>query len=151
MSANVSRPAMAARTTSSCPGRKASKPKSSRSGETRSVRRASIGTRSGDGCAESATSSGPADLELGGRRLVREPVVGEIVPVGQMPGVDVSRDAKARWWVERAGCDADSLAIGRLPEEARSALRAERPARPARALRAVDPVERGRLADGEML
>ena len=32
MSASVSRPAIAARTTSSCPGRKASKPKRSRSG-----------------------------------------------------------------------------------------------------------------------
>ena len=48
MSASVSRPSTAARTTSSCPGRKASKPKRSRSGEARSVRRASIGAASGD-------------------------------------------------------------------------------------------------------
>ena len=151
MSANVSRPAMAARTTSSCPGRKASKPKSSRSGETRSVRRASIGTRSGDACAEFATTSRPADLDRARPRLLRKPVVRELVPVGRLPGVDVSCDAKARWCVERACCDADPLAVGRLPEEARSALGAEGPARVSYAVRAVDPAERRRLADREVL
>ncbi len=44
ISASVSRPASAPRTTSSCPGRKSSKPKSSRRGDRRSVvTRASLG------------------------------------------------------------------------------------------------------------
>ena len=46
ISASVSRPSTAARTTSSCPGRNESKPKRSRSGAVRSLRRASIGAPS---------------------------------------------------------------------------------------------------------
>ena len=90
MSASVSRPAIAARTTSSCPGRKASKPKSSRSGEARSVRRASIGIASGGLCADFAPISAPADArscEVVGSR--GQAVVGELVPVGRLVRVRV--------------------------------------------------------------
>ena len=75
MSASVSRPAIAARTTSSCPGRKASKPKRSWSGVARSVRRASIGSASGDLCADFVPISAPADLDRAPVGIARETVV----------------------------------------------------------------------------
>ncbi len=150
MSASVSRPAIAARTTSSCPGRKASKPKSSRSGERRSVRRASIGGASGDPVSTSPiqvqrTSSVPRS------RVSWKAVLGNLVPVARLVRVDVRCDAKPGRAGERPRCDADPLPAGRLPEEARAAHAAEAAPRMSIALGAVDPTKCLGRADHEVV
>ena len=142
MSASVSRPAIAARTTSSCPGRRGVEAEEvaqrceeiAQAGEYRK----GLGRLSAD----FATTSRPASL--GARELVvaREPVVGHDVPVAGLVGVPVARDAKPRRSVERADCDRHILGVGRLEEEARSALAAEATPKVAIAVRTFDPAKR---------
>ena len=142
MSASVSRPAIAARTTSSCPGRKASKPKRSRSGVRRSLRRASIGSASGGSVptsqqhqvqrrSERASSSSRGSPSSG--TTSQSPAWWEY----QWPAM---RSAVGRSSVPTA-TDTYSES-GDLKEETRSALAAEATLKVAIAVRALGPAKR---------
>src|SRR5918998_5750270 len=67
----------------------------------------------------------------------------ELVVVARVLGVDLLRRAQAGGRVEGAGGEADRVAAGRLPEQARAALGAEAAPGVGLALGALDPSETG--------
>ena len=69
-----------------------------------------------------------------GSVVAREPVVGELVPVDRLVGVDVGGDAKPGRCVERAGCDADPLGVGSTARRGSSRTRLQKPRRAWRSL-----------------
>ena len=143
MSASVSRPAIAARTTSSCPGRKASKPKSSRSGVRRSLRRASIGSASGGSVLDFATTSGPAALERASSSSRGSPSSGTIVPVAGLVGVPCGRRCEAPSGRSSVPTATDTYSeSGDRQKETRSALATEAAPQVTIAFRALDPAKR---------
>src|SRR5205085_6513492 len=70
------------------------------------------------------------------------PYCGTSVPSVSSRHVDVVEDLQARRVVERAGADADRVAVRGVPEQAGPALRAEPTACVRVALRALDPAQR---------
>src|ERR687896_2521684 len=74
-----------------------------------------------------------------------------LVVVARELGVDVADGLQPRRGIQRAGGEADRPAAGRLPEEARAALRTESAAGVRLALGAVDPAQRALLGDADVL
>src|SRR5437867_1182672 len=78
-------------------------------------------------------------------------VVGQLVPVALLTGVPVPGDAQTGFPVQRAGRDRHVVAVGRIPEQARAALRAKPAPSVGVAGRAVDPAQAALLVEHEPL
>ena len=138
----MSRPAIAARTTSSCPGRKASKPKRSRSGVRRSLRRASIGSASGGSVPTSQQHQVQRRSERASSSSRGSPSSGTS---SQSPAWCEYQWPAIRSPVGRSSVPTATrqiLGVGRLKEDARSALAAEATPKVAIAVRALGPAKR---------